>query len=195
MYAASDDHPVCGGYTEDESDRGLQVTSRLWDQGLVRWSFVSRSDSIYTKDAIYTDDTIGMSATDLGVMMESMNVIMNVTCVKFQYDPMPVPNKPWLLLMKESHDDICYKNYIYANLKDVEVKNKNGQNLGRIFRKAASLGSCFSGAYATFGASSPSVMVSSQHKGIAQNDVGLFVHEFLHTLGIGHTQTRPGEHR
>ena len=97
--------------------------------------------------------------------------------------------------MKESHDDICYKTYINTNLKDVEVQNKYGQNLGKIFLKAATRGSCFSGAYATFGASYPSVMVSSQHGGIAQNDIGLFVHEFLHTLGIGHTQTRPGEHR
>ena len=55
---------------------------------------------------------------------------------------------------------------------------------------------CFNGAWTNgLGARSPSFMVASQTS-IDDNEatVGLFVHEFLHNLGVGHTQKRPGKY-
>lgn len=55
-------------------------------------------------------------------------------------------------------------------------------------------GSCFGGAYARgLGAASPAYMVTSLFDiDDVEGDIGLFVHEFLHNLGIGHSQKRPG---
>ena len=54
---------------------------------------------------------------------------------------------------------------------------------------------CFGGAYAsTLGAGSPVFMVASQiDVDDTESTVGLFVHEFLHNLGVGHSQKRPGK--
>merc|ERR1711970_32813 len=64
----------------------------------------------------------------------------------------------------------------------------------RVRRDCSCGGSCFSGAYVEgLGAGSPRNMAvgSPCLDPNNQNSVGLLIHEILHALGIGHTQTRP----
>ena len=67
-------------------------------------------------------------------------------------------------------------------------------SLGRVFDRPWR-GECFRGAYASWlGSGSPTFMVSSQTNVTdLENKIGLFVHELLHVLGVGHTQKRPGK--
>ena len=52
---------------------------------------------------------------------------------------------------------------------------------------------CVRGAWATLGAWEPSlVVVGAKDIGPNKWDVGLIIHQLLHTLGVGHTQNRPG---
>ena len=90
--------------------------------------------------------------------------------------------------MREGRGSECYTSYINANLKDKEVGN-----LGKVFNRWWD-SSCFGGAYASWlGSGAPTFMVASQITvSDTDSDVGLFVHEFLHNLGVGHTQKRPG---
>ena len=186
--------PGCSGARiERDNTRGFQSISanNLWEQGVIEYSFVSdTSDPILNSIAVYNDTKIGLSRSDLEVMIKAMHAIMEVTCIRFQ-EVTPEPNKKWLLLMKEGNARECHREYIKANLSSVEV-TINNNSLGRIFEGNWD-GECFGGAYATLGAWQPSVMVVSQMD-IEDNswDVGLFIHEFLHALGIGHTQNRPG---
>ena len=187
--------PGCSGARiERDNTRGFQSISanNLWEQGVIEYSFVSdTSDPILNSKAVYNDTRIGLSRRDLRVMIKAMQAIMEVTCIRFQ-EVTPEPNKKWLLLMKEGNARECHREYIKANLSSVEV-TINNNSLGRIFEGNWD-GECFDGAYATLGAWEPSVMISSQMN-IKDNvwDVSLFIHEFLHTLGIDHTQKRPGK--
>ena len=64
----------------------------------------------------------------------------------------------------------------------------------RVRRDCSCGGSCFGGAYVEgLGAGSPRNMAvgSPCLDPNNQNSVGLLIHEILHALGIGHTQTRP----
>merc|ERR1719312_2424316 len=118
-------------------------------------------------------------------MLKAMKRIEDTTCIRFR-NVKPQPGKPWLLLMREGSGSQCYIDYINRNLASKEIGN-----LGRVF--GGFRGSCFGGAYARgLGAKSPAYMVTSMFDiDDVEGDIGLFVHEFLHNLGIGHSQKRP----
>ena len=181
----------CGGYNGDfvgrKTPRGYtKTTIELWAGAVVEYSFVSNGDSM--KDAaFFVDSKVGYSATEMAIIMKAMKRIEAVTCIRFKRIK-PEAGKKWLLLMREGTSSTCHRPYIQSNLKDKVVAN-----IGKPFSNNYWLGGCFGGAYASvLGVASPAFMVSSQ---ISLDDsdgtVGLFVHELLHNLGIGHTQKRP----
>ena len=94
----------------------------------------------------------------------------------------------WLLIMREARGSTCLVDYINEKLKNKEIGN-----LGKVFNY--NWDECFYGAYTSWlGSGRPTFNVHSQ--GSIDNDeatVGLFVHELLHNLGVGHTQKRPGK--
>ena len=76
----------------------------------------------------------------------------------------------------------------------VSFVEASGSQYLRVRRDCACGGSCFSGAYVEgLGAGSPRNMAvgSPCLDPNKESSVGLLMHEILHALGIGHTQTRP----
>ena len=189
----SDSRPIspvdCGGYQiEEDLVRGIHSYDKLWERGLVEYSFVSDgSDAVLDSKAVYIDQNIGLSRRQMEVMIKAMKAIMEVTCIRFQ-EVIPEPNKKWLMFMKEGTSRICHRNYIKTSLQHVEV-----HNLGQIFNRNWGSTRCVRGAWATLGAWEPSlVVVGAKDIGPNKWDVGLIIHQLLHTLGVGHTQNRPG---
>ena len=181
----------CGGYNGDFVGRNTpraytKTDIDLWPGGVVEYSFVSSGDSM--KDAaFFVDSKVGYSATEMAIIMKAMKRIEAVTCIKFKRIN-PESGKKWLLLMKEASATTCYRSYIESNLKDKVVGN-----IGKPFSNNYWKGGCLRGAYAsTLGAATPTYMVASLMS-LTDDDstVGLYVHEFLHNLGVGHTQKRP----
>ena len=80
---------------------------------------------------------------------------------------------------------------IHTKLNKLTVRNKKGESLGKIFRGAKKGDTCDGGAWANFGTGFPSLLVSGGPT--RTQSVMLLTHELLNTLGIGHTQTRPGD--
>ena len=181
----------CGGYNGEIVGRiiprGYTKTNiNLWAGAVVEYSFVSTGDSM--KDAaFFVDSKVGYSAAEMAIIMKAMKRIEAVTCIRFKRI-MPEPGKQWMLIMREGTSKECYISYINANLKDKVVGR-----LGKPFSGNYWSGQCFGGAYASWlGAGSPTFMVSSKFD-LSDSDgtVGLYVHELLHILGVGHTQKRP----
>ena len=129
-------------------------------------------------EAFFVDSKVGFSAAEMGVIMKR---IEDRTYIRFQRIE-PESGKYWVLMMKEGEDGICYREYI--------SQDKIIANLGKPFEWNWD-GDCFGGAYATLGAYSPSILVSSMIDVEGLEDPGIFVHELLHNLGISHTQERP----
>ena len=144
-----------------------------------------------------------------------MKKIEEKTCIRFHRID-PEPGKDWLLLMREgrarwvngNYQTTCYVDYINQNLK-----NRNFGDLGKVcssmiikldfyylFRKVFDMpwnaGNCFGGAFVWdlgMGRSKVAYLVPSIFEiDNRESTIGLFIHELLHNLGIGHTQKRPG---
>ena len=160
---------------------------QFWANGVIPWSFVSDGDD-YAKYAVHTDDKVGLSKGDVETVMAAMKQIEDRTCIKFNMVK-PVKGQPWLFISRDNKgsDLSCQIPYI---ISDLVGKDING--VGDIYMRLRWAGTCFSGAYAWYGSSSPQNFVISQttlNKNY-QNDIGLVVHELLHNLGLGHTQKR-----
>ena len=145
---------------------------------------------------MYQDSKVGFSRTELEVLKKAMNAIEKETCIRFE-EVMPEPNTKWAMFMKKSNGDgTCYERHITNNLKNRNVRNRNGGNLGKVFDNFHLMsGGCqFNGAFVSYspGTRRPSLMVSDIEIVDSKGVVGLFTHELLHVLRIGHTQKRPG---
>ena len=155
-------------------------------------SFVSDGSDALRDAAFFVDPKIGYKKWEMEIIVKAMKKIEAETCIRFERIKNPVPGRKWLAILTEGRESACYINYIKQNLLDKEIGN-----LGKVFgdRPNGWDGECFGGAYASWlGSGSPTFMVAS---GIDLRDdesmVGLFVHELLHNLGVGHTQKRPGK--
>ena len=183
----------CAGYGTEivgkKFPKGYTTSStELWPNGVVEYSFVSDGSDAMKDAAFYVDSKVGYKQWELEIIVKAMKRIEAVTCIRFKRIT-PEPGKKWLLIMREGTASNCYIDYINANLKDKEVGN-----LGKVFNRWWS-GECFGGAYASWlGAGSPTFMVVSKMDVTnSESTVGLYVHELLHNLGVGHTQKRPGK--
>ena len=83
--------------------------------------------------------------------------------------------------------------YVQPRCFNANLKEKEIGSLGKVFNRPWGPG-CFGGAYASWlGSGSPTFMVvSAMDIRDDEGTVGLYVHELLHNLGVGHTQKRPG---
>ena len=146
------------------------------------------SDSL--KDAaFFVDPKVGYKKWEMDIIVKAMKKIEAATCIRFERIKNPVAGRQWLVIMREGTSSACYINYIKQNLINREIGNA-----GKVFGKNWWDGDCFRGAYASgLGAGTPTFMVAS---GIdldnTDDTVGLYVHELLHNLGVGHSQKRPG---
>ena len=182
----------CGGYGTEivgkKFPKGYTHSrTSLWPNGVVEYSFVSDGSDAMKDAAFFVDSKIGYKQSEMEIIIKAMKRIEAVTCIRFKRIT-PEPGKKWLVIMREANSGACYTDYLTENLKNKEIGN-----LGKVFDRPWGP-YCFGGAYASWlGAGSPTFMVASQMQ-ITDSDttVGIFVHELLHNLGIGHTQKRPG---
>ena len=185
----------CGGYGVNivgkQFPKGYTTGSTsLWESGVVEYNFVSDGTDSMKDAAFYVDAKVGYNQNEMAIIVKAMKKIEEQTCIRFKRIN-PQPGKPWLLIMREARGSTCLTEYINSNLKDKDIGN-----LGKVFYRYWS-GSCFGGAYASkLGSGSPTFQVASSITiDDTESTVGLFVHEFLHNLGVGHTQKRPGKLR
>ena len=199
--------PSCSGFEiiEDDGDgiqhHGFQNKDDLylWERGEVKYSIVSNGeDSELNEMAVFQDSKVGFSRAEFEVIKKAMDAIENDTCIRFE-EVMPEPNTKWALFMKKSSGrDKCYEQYITDHLKNLDVRNRNGENLGKIFEHSVSsdaLRGCSGNvAFVSYsvGTQEPTLMVSDIEIKDREGTVGLFIHELLHVLGIGHTHKRKG---
>ena len=146
--------------------------------------------------AVYQDSMVGFSRAEFEVIKKAMDAIEKVTCIRFE-EVMPEPHTKWALFMKKSSGrNKCYEQYIRDHLKNLDVRNRNGDNLGKIFENSIALsGFCGGGAFVVsydVPTQGPTLMVIDTEITDRKDTVGLFIHELLHVLGIGHTQKRKG---
>jgi len=181
----------CGGY-------GLEIVGKtfpkgyttsgvsLWPGGVVEYNFVSDGTDELKDAAFFVDSKVGYKKWEIEIIIKAMKRIEANTCIRFKRIN-PEPGKKWLLMMREGTGSSCLVDYINSNLKDKTVGN-----LGKVFNRPWGPG-CFGGAYASWlGAGSPTFMVVSQMSvSDTEGTVGLYAHELLHNLGVGHTQKRP----
>jgi len=191
----------CGGYGAEvfgnESTRGYTTTdTALWPGGVVEFSFVSDGTDDLRDSAFMVDEKIGFNRAELSSILKSMKKIEEKTCIRFHLIN-PEPGKDWLLLMRNGRksqvngnwQSICYADYINQNLR-----NQNFGDLGKVFDMPWNTGNCFGGAFTWglgMGLRKVAYLVASVTS-IDNSDgtIGLFQHELLHNLGVGHTQKR-----
>jgi len=196
--------PDCGGYgsgldnRQERSSRVWTLSSYdLWPNKVVYYSYISDDSDDLRNDAVYIDKTVGINKALMNIKRRAMEQIEAVTCIRFEKIN-PQPGNKWVLFLREgATSGACNIKYIKDNLAD-----KNIRNLGKIlsFFNGRKNDACFSGSYVDrLGAPSgslPRLNVDSNMSiyystSLNQGPVGHQVHELLHVLGIGHTQSRP----
>ena len=172
-----------------EETRGYQYYSDyyLWKDAVVSYHLISDGTDDLKYEAFHIDSKIGFNKQKWATIKEAMRIIERKTCIRFQKTD-PEPGKRWTLMFQEGdYQGECHRDYINNYILNKSFSYK-GRNLGKIFsQKGRTNSGCFHGAYVR---SYPSIvyMVSSQTR---PNYIGLWVHELLHVIGIGHTQKRP----
>ena len=161
-----------GGYTPLK----LKERISIWDTPVPYYYISDTEDKFEASE-------IGFRQDEIDVIVEAMNIITQQTCIEFQ-ETWPVPDKKWLLLMKESNsEEGCQKEFIRSH------KNEHISSLADLWDRD----DCFHGAYVPqLGARSPSYLVVSDME-VTEDAIGLLVHELLHVLGVPNIHTRPGE--
>ena len=155
---------------------------------------------------------------ELATILKAMKKIEEKTCIRF-HRINPEAGKDWLLLMRTGRNELvegrlqstCYVDYINQNLKNEEFGDlgkvrKYGEMtltldlyfnpFHKVFDMPWNPNNCFGGAFTWglgMGYRKIAYLVASMTT-ISNSDssVGLFQHELLHNLGVGHTQKRHG---
>ena len=161
-----------GGYTPLK----LKERISIWDTPVPYYYISDTEDEFEASE-------IGFRQDEIDVIVEAMNIITQQTCIEFE-ETWPVPDKKWLLLMKESNsEEGCQKEFIRSH------KNEHISSLADLWNRD----DCFPGAYVPqLGARSPSYLVVSDME-VTEDAIGLIVHELLHVLGVPNIHTRPGK--
>ena len=164
-----------GGY----APLNLKEKISIWDTP-VPYYYISN------KDEEVEASKIGFRQDEIDVIVKAMSIITQHTCIEFEFEETwPVPDKMWLLLMKESNSEGCQK--------DPYIKSHNKEYIKSLADLWDPDRNCFHGAYVPqLGARSPSYLVVSDME-VTEDAIGLIVHELLHVLGVPNIHTRPGE--
>ena len=167
-----------GGY----APLNLKEKISIWDTP-VPYYYISNNDEEVEASKI------GFRQDEIDVIVKAMSIITQHTCIEFEFEETwPVPDKMWLLLMKESNSEGCQQEFIKSHMNE----HHHISSLVDLWDQGL-WEDCFPGAYVPqLGARSPSYLVVSDME-VTDNAIGLLVHELLHVLGVPNIHTRPGE--